>query len=566
MVSFQQLWDAEPEGFAQAAQRWEAFGTALGKRHGELLRVITAVGAQWEGEARDAAIAHLTERADRVERDRGRVEQVGPVLAEHAGALAGAQQLLHRAVAMAEGTPITVDPDGSVRIEPRAADLALLADPAQMALLLARARTIADGISTALPAAPQSDEAPAGRLRDLAPERGGVALPGGAAAPRVPPPGTSPQRVNDWWDGLSPAEQAELIHSRPQAIGNLDGIPVAARDQANRIVLGSLPDASGRIAELQDLGNDRSEAQTTELQRLVGIETIRDRLDSSEPQRAYLVGFDPSGNGKAIVAVGDPDTADNVVTYVPGTGAGLRSVPTDLRRADLMVEVATRLDPGATTSAVMWIGYEAPEEVANIPGVNADLTDLPGSGDAMDSGYAERAGPALDSFQHGLRATHEGPPSHNTVIGHSYGSTVTGHGASGHGLPVDDVVFVGSPGVGVDHASELGLKQGQVWSSRADNDPIQYGYDVGDVMVNPNEPRVDLVHGRNPSAPDFGGRTFTSDPGTPIVEVERGPWYNPVFGTDVQFSLDAHSEYWEEGSASLKNMTAITTDNDDLVE
>ncbi|MPZ67501.1 MAG: GNAT family N-acetyltransferase [Pseudonocardiaceae bacterium] len=81
-----ELWNAEPEGFVQAAQRWEAFGAALGKRHGELLRVITAVGAQWEGVARDAAIAHLNGLADRVERDRGRVEQIGPVLAQHADA------------------------------------------------------------------------------------------------------------------------------------------------------------------------------------------------------------------------------------------------------------------------------------------------------------------------------------------------------------------------------------------------------------------------------------------------------------------------------------------------
>lgn len=125
-----------------------------------------------------------------------------------------------------------------------------------------------------------------------------------------------------------------------------------------------------------------------------------------------------------------------------------------------MVREAEKLDPGASTSAVMWIGYEAPQEVANLLGVNADLTELPGDGDAMDSEYAERGGRALDSFQHGLRATHEGPPSHNTVIGHSYGSTVIGHGAAGHGLPVDDVVFVGSPGVGVDHASELGLEPG----------------------------------------------------------------------------------------------------------
>ncbi len=136
------------------------------------------------------------------------------------------------------------------------------------------------------------------------------------------------------------------------------------------------------------------------------------------------------------------------------------------------------------------------------------------------------------------------------MIGHSYGSTVVGHAASGHDLPVDDVIFVGSPGVGVDHASELNLEPGQVWSSHAENDVIRRG----------------MVHGRNPSDPDFGGQTFTSDPGTPMVTLNPGPWNDPLEGDNLQVSItEAHSEYWDYRSTSLDNMVAITTNNDELV-
>lgn len=166
-------------------------------------------------------------------------------------------------------------------------------------------------------------------------------------------------------------------------------------------MLAGLPDYRPRIAELDGLGDRRSDAESTELARFRGIETIRARLSSDQPQRAYLLGFDPAGNGKTVVAVGNPDTADNVVTYVPGTGAGLRSVPTDLDRAELMVKQANMLDSGVATSAVLWIGYEAPQDIA---------TFRPGRGDAIDPGFAARGAPVLDSFQDGLRATHGARP------------------------------------------------------------------------------------------------------------------------------------------------------------
>ncbi|MGO1053633.1 alpha/beta hydrolase [Crossiella sp. CA198] len=74
----------------------------------------------------------------------------------------------------------------------------------------------------------------------------------------------------------------------------------------------------------------------------------------------------------------------------------------------------------------------------------------------------------------GLRATHEDQPSHNTVVGHSYGSTVVGHTPRDLTIQADEVVFIGSPGVGVTQASELNLPPERVHSSTAQHDVIKY--------------------------------------------------------------------------------------------
>jgi pimeloyl-ACP methyl ester carboxylesterase len=80
----------------------------------------------------------------------------------------------------------------------------------------------------------------------------------------------------------------------------------------------------------------------------------------------------------------------------------------------------------------MWLDYDAP-----------DFVD-----EGAGRGRAEAAVAGLRRFQDGLRATHDGDPAHLTVLGHSYGSLVVGTAAQAPGPIADDVVFVGSPGVG----------------------------------------------------------------------------------------------------------------------
>ncbi len=261
------------------------------------------------------------------------------------------------------------------------------------------------------------------------------------------------------------------------------------------------------------LGSPAKEAELA--RKLRGIDAITARLNDAGQPDAYLIGFSTDGDGRAIVSVGNPDTADNVLTYVPGTGEQLSSAGGGLNRADEMAEDAALEAGGEITSVVYWYGYDAPD---SIPAAGRES-------------YAEDGGPILDRFQSGLRATHDGEsPSRNTVLGHSYGSTVIGHAARGSDFDADAVVFVGSPGVGVDHVSELtGVHADQVWATTAKHDVIGLVPDWGS------------THGKDPSEADFGARVFASD---------QGSFFDMT---------GAHSAYWEAKNSARENIAMIVT-------
>jgi hypothetical protein len=268
--------------------------------------------------------------------------------------------------------------------------------------------------------------------------------------------------------------------------------------------------------------------------KIQGVDAIYDRLNHPIPgqSQAYLLASDPSGNGKAILASGNPDTATDVATYVPGTGSELSKISGDIDRSDRMLRAAEKA--GSSSPAVVtWLGYDAPNTLV----------------DAGSESYADDGKAALSGFEDGLRASHPGAPAHDTVIGHSYGTTLVGHAARDGGLNADDLVFVASPGVGTDTASQLhldGVNQadiGQhVHSTVADHDMIK----VTNVDLAPplSGQHLDPL-GPDPTGSDFGGQVFTSDPGT------AGPWY------EGGLSGAAHSEYWNPGNKALANMGLI---------
>ncbi|GAA2972891.1 hypothetical protein GCM10020227_46900 [Streptomyces flavovirens] len=174
-----------------------------------------------------------------------------------------------------------------------------------------------------------------------------------------PPKGATPEENAEWWKNLTAEQRADCLAVHPASIGSMNGLPSDVRDEANRMVLnetkatyrlqldaipkepikygphttGSYPAAviTPEWREWQDkYGSEKARMEGV----MKGMNAIQDRFDRTGEKglpEAYLLGFDPTGlgDGKVILANGNPDTADHVGVYVPGTFAGIESVGGD---------------------------------------------------------------------------------------------------------------------------------------------------------------------------------------------------------------------------------------------
>ncbi|MFJ9641171.1 alpha/beta hydrolase [Streptomyces sp. NPDC101178] len=428
----------------------------------------------------------------------------------------------------------------------------------------AKAQDIADRVARAVRTAADVDWRYAKILRALKAEDG-LGVPaatwtdaaGDAAAVRQAASGylrqeiphdASPAERKAWWEGLTDEQREEYLAVYPDQIGNLDGIPALVRDAANRDNLQLL---MGKLA-----GQDDEDAAT----KLAALGEIDRQLEAvprpGEPPM-YLLGIGDQGNGRAIVSYGNPDTSRNVAAYVPGLNTSLDEefAKGDLGRARDLAIASNR--HGGSTAAITWLGYDAPQS-----------PDGWGTFAVAGDGRAEDGGRSFSSFMGGLAATSEHADSHMTAIGHSYGSRTVGAAAQqGSGIPgVDDIVFVGSPGVGVDSADDLGVGRDHVFVGAASNDivtklPSKEQFAVGAAEMLAGGPAAayffggladpggdDVWFGRDPSSESFGARRFEVGDGPPLV----GP---------SGLSIDAHSGYFDPAldMTSVENMALIVS-------
>jgi Alpha/beta hydrolase len=285
-----------------------------------------------------------------------------------------------------------------------------------------------------------------------------------------------PAAVAAFFKGLDPDVAAALAHQRPELVGNLDGAPIPLRYAANAEAI------DREIARLQADGVGDDDPRLRKLREL------------DDPNRHFLL-FDPAGDGRAAEVFGDLTTARHVAVVVPGMNNDLNNFTGG--DAERVQHQASQFDPDQVAT-VQWLGYDTPEGAT-----------------ALGTGAAEPGAEALPQFVEGIRAQRS-ERLHWTVIGHSYGSLVTGMAESSQGLDVDETVLVGSPGVGVAHASDLG--DGNVWVGLAQWDLVGYSE----------------WHGPNPHDRAFGATRFhTGD-------------------------ISGHSSYFNEGSESLRNIGLIT--------
>ncbi|MGW3334694.1 alpha/beta hydrolase [Streptomyces rubiginosohelvolus] len=371
---------------------------------------------------------------------------------------------------------------------------------------------------------------------------------------RIPQNATPAQR-KAWWDGLSPEERERYIELLPERIGNLDGIPVLARDAANRRNLPAL------IDKLEGVDTDKAREQ------LAGLREIERQLNENGKPPMYLIGIGDEGNGRAIVSFGNPDVSQHVSAYVPGLNTSLDEefAKNDLGRARDTAIGAQGYDE--STASIVWLGYDAPQ----LP----DKDGVAGYFAVMGTGRAEKGGAAYRDFMGGISVTNQNEDPHLTAIGHSYGSRTVGAAAARPGgIPgVDDIILVGSPGVGVDHAVDLGVGSEHVFVGAAANDPVTKlpsktqvvvgglglalggpggAYVAGD-LADPGDD--DLWFGKDPASKAFGARRFPVADGPPLVS-----------GSGI--SLDSHSNYFspERDAVSADSIALIVSGNADRLK
>lgn len=368
------------------------------------------------------------------------------------------------------------------------------------------------------------------------PVRPGLDLDARLGSPRAPAaePGTqqllnvlAPSELNaadrrtgtmaEWWRTLTPEEKAALIGEDILEWSRKPWVSAHDRDAMNRILL------KEKIAELRayrDSPAGRAEVRRKNLETaarsVLAPWTIRSRFDreaaidrkirSAEalwkqltevakpsdnqlsPEEVFLLDFDidfANGDGKAVVALGDPGTAEHVGVVVPGINTAVGTIERTLDQAAVLRATARMVDPsiGSRTATIAWLGYDNPN----------------GLEDAANRAEAHQGSPWLTTFVDHLRSGHttSAKTPHITVFGHSYGSVVTGMAAF-DGMRADDIVVYGSPGIGKSFVNADDFQQ-RVWAAQIKGDPIKWA-------------KIIPLLGSDPTADRFGARKVPVGP------------------------------------------------------
>ncbi|MEU7019854.1 alpha/beta hydrolase [Streptomyces sp. NPDC046203] len=582
-LTWRLLRDLRLTELAEAGDGWQQLSHRAGTDRGRVDRAMTARLRETQaGESAEAALGRLRRLSRNFHYLHTECGLVRSTLDALAADLAEPQRRLQDALRDAEERGFTVHEDGSVAYPAAPADSpvpgvgdttapggtargSLPLDPRRLAEAArhplpfasanphaARAQDIADRIADAVTTAASLDATFARTLdglraaegldvtgktwEDVARDTADVRSAVGHHLVAAVPVDKSPADRLAWWEGLTDEQRREYLDIAPDLIGDVDGIPAAVRDEANRRYLPLL------IEEMEEEGGQES--------KIEALRMIQDRLDEPSEPPMFLLDVDDKGNGRAIVSYGDPDTSRNVSAYVPGLGTKLDAdfVTDTMKRAQDTAIGARRLDP--SSAAIVWLGYEAPNAAT-----------------VLSTGNATAGAPAYRAFMEGLDATNKNADPHLTAIGHSYGSLTVGTAArQSGGIPgVDEVILLGSPGVGVDRAEDLGVGREHVFVGSAENDPVTHlptpvEFALGAVMtagpvgaLQASRVTDHLYFGRDPAAAGFGAQRF---------EVDDGPRMVADLG-----GFDAHSQYFtpELDRQSANNISRIVVGRPDQI-
>ncbi|GAA2359392.1 alpha/beta hydrolase [Dactylosporangium salmoneum] len=540
MVTFADLHDLKPGPIRAAGDSWLDLSNTSAQLTEETTHDLLGPSHRsgWKGDAANAAFGQLDKIDDEFELFGKQARLVSVTLHGAADRLGALQRQLHDTVVRATAAGMRVRDDGTVEARLRtSAELAAMPEHEQERRLqhdVMEADTVQRELHDVVKQAADFDSALTAVLNRLVPLDPGamserewldeqqdaaqVASLLGLDPGAVPPAGSKPADAKAWWDNLSPDDRALYLAAYPDRVGTLDGLPSNVRDDANRQKLRD--DIVMMRAGQWPSGTPHGGADTLET-----ANRLLDRLEQSEyddnpDHRLYLLKVDNTGDGRAIIALGNPDTAAHTGVLVPGVNTELGDFNGQLGRLQAIQQSANGYYNG-NTAMIWWLDYDAPE---------ADL-DSPSSWmTAVNSDRAVEGAGRLQNFDLGLSTSHNGGSTDLTVIGHSYGSTVVGNASStGDGLHANNVIVLGSPGMDVGSVDDLQMDKTHFYAGAATDDPISY---IGDVSTVANWLGIDGGHGADPASAPFGGN---------VLDIDTA----------------GHSGYWTANSKSLNSQGAI---------
>ena len=413
----------------------------------------------WSGEGATAAASALGQLEDKTA---GLLADFGKLIGATEQAVEGVKEVktaVTEAISLADAYGFTIASDGS-KVEAAEDDPTVQGKLSECSGL----------ISKALRKAEETDAAYAAALAEVTQDQVPVTESLGDVTPGLPdgpPDGATPEQVSDWWSRLAEGERQRYVDrfTKPEALndenireqarkfGNLDGIEGWARDKVNRSLLErDIEDTKRQKDALMERMSRRDPSSTEnyyeEMQGLNAreqeLEKLRGQLgvEEGKPPKQLLL-YDPATGEKghenlhAAVSYGDVDKAKHVSTIVPGMTTTVDSlVEPAVRDMGNLHRVASEKAGGDPVAVVTWMGYDAP-------------ASPPGDWGVFGPEKAQMGGDRLVGFVEGIDASHksEGNDLHQSVLGHSYGSTTSSHAMTKvkPGV-VDDFAMYGSPG------------------------------------------------------------------------------------------------------------------------
>ncbi|WP_174720259.1 alpha/beta hydrolase [Streptomyces spongiicola] len=316
----------------------------------------------------------------------------------------------------------------------------------------------------------------------------------------LPDPTSPPGAVARFFSSIGAGQAASLADRHPLVVGNLNGVPVTLRYQANRTALAE----ERRVEQWRARDGRLSAAGRDDASRRVH------RYESLLRAGRQILAFDPTGKGRVAEVFGDLDRAQRVSVIVPGVDTDVLTFERSSRRYSAPVGMAQSLytaeraaAPSVRTAVIAWADYTSPSGVG-----------LDASTGRLAAGGADRL-VALAAALPGRAEV--------SLFCHSYGSVVCGVAAPELPRRVRDMAVAGSPGMRAESAAGLGT-DARVWAMRDADDWIK---DVPYLKVG------GLGHGPDPMTPGFGARVLSAA------------------------GAVGHTGYFEPGTESLSNFAEI---------